>query len=284
MDLGRLQDRKKYQKWAKRKNAYTFYSGEAKKKKRRLMSIVISAVVVVILGIALIYNIIDPDLGIIYGDLMVVRQKDLGDHEFQVNEEEVDVTQLAREYLSTMGLSTKIAQLLITTPELLNEIGQVIQAGESTKRRLMEYPVGGLIYSELNFETIEQLQKLVNHTKLFTNYPTFLGIDETGYLKIDNTNHTYEDVGINLDCTSQEYFIIENNEQISMNDLRIEELYGRDPVALLNDGAIMLVIKYSFITNHSKILNAVKVGEITEESIDQKVLKILEYKLKYGVE
>lgn len=67
----------------------------------------------------------------------------------------------AEEKLGTMSLEEKVAQMFLTTPESLTQMEQVNIAGAGTRNAIDEYPVGGLIYSDINFQGREQVGNLM---------------------------------------------------------------------------------------------------------------------------
>lgn len=79
-----------------------------------------------------------------------------------------------------MTLEEKIWQMFFVTPEDICNIGTVIQAGETTKNALTDYPVGGLIYFSKNIESRNQLSQMLKNTIAYCKIPPFLSIDEEG--------------------------------------------------------------------------------------------------------
>lgn len=79
-----------------------------------------------------------------------------------------------------MTLDEKIWQMFFVTPEDICNVGTVIQAGETTKQALRDYPVGGLIYFDKNIESREQLSLMLKNTSAYSKVPPFLSIDEEG--------------------------------------------------------------------------------------------------------
>lgn len=75
--------------------------------------------------------------------------------------EELRLSAEAEEKLQTMSLEEKVAQLFLTTPESLTQMEQVNIAGAGTRNAINEYPVGGLIYSDINFQGREQVGNLM---------------------------------------------------------------------------------------------------------------------------
>lgn len=82
--------------------------------------------------------------------------------------------------ISQLPLEDKVAGLFFITPEALTDTGQVIQAGDTTREKLLEYAVGGLIYFSDNIQSGDQLAEMLNNTISFSKYPIFLGVDEEG--------------------------------------------------------------------------------------------------------
>ena len=86
--------------------------------------------------------------------------------------------------LENMSLEEKAAQMFVITPEALTGMGVVTQAGETTRKALEKYPVGGLIYMEQNIESASQLTGMTASIQSFsidlTGLPLFLCVDEEG--------------------------------------------------------------------------------------------------------
>lgn len=72
-----------------------------------------------------------------------------------------------KEKIGSMTMEEKVAQLFLTTPEELTGMEQVNIAGAGTRNALEEYPVGGLIYSEENYQGREQFNKLLEGAEQF---------------------------------------------------------------------------------------------------------------------
>lgn len=88
------------------------------------------------------------------------------------------------ELLAGMSLEQKVAQMFMVTPEALTNYTKVTAAGEVTKQRFMQYPVGGVIYMAGNLvdaeQTREMLKNMENYSIEFLGFPVFLGVDEEG--------------------------------------------------------------------------------------------------------
>ena len=87
---------------------------------------------------------------------------------------------LVDDYIAAMPLEDKIAQLFILTPEALTGAASVTRAGNTTRDKLNEYPVGGLIYFAGNIQSASQVREMLSNTSEMSKYPLFLAIDEEG--------------------------------------------------------------------------------------------------------
>ena len=87
---------------------------------------------------------------------------------------------MAEQTLSRMSDRDKFLQLIIATPEVLTGVDAVNMAGETTRQALADYPVGGIIYSDTNFEDTEQTKELLAKSQSFAKIPMFLAVDEEG--------------------------------------------------------------------------------------------------------
>ena len=82
--------------------------------------------------------------------------------------------------IAEMPIEDKVAGLFIITPEALTGADTVTRAGDTTKDKLRERPVGGLIYFSSNITDAAQLTEMLQNTRGASKYPIFLGIDEEG--------------------------------------------------------------------------------------------------------
>lgn len=90
------------------------------------------------------------------------------------------LNQIADSCIAEMSLENKVAGLFMVTPEALTGVDTVIQAGDTTKQKLSEYPVGGLIYFSKNIKSADQLKEMLDTTRNTMIYPVFLAVDEEG--------------------------------------------------------------------------------------------------------
>lgn len=82
--------------------------------------------------------------------------------------------------IAEMPLEDKVAGLFIITPEALTDTDAVTRAGDTTKEKMRERAVGGLIYFSQNIQDADQLTEMLSNTKSFSKYPIFLAVDEEG--------------------------------------------------------------------------------------------------------
>lgn len=88
--------------------------------------------------------------------------------------------QTAQALLDTMTDEEKIWQLFFVTPEAITNVNTATVAGETTKKALEQYPVGGIVYFAKNLENREQTVALLENTQSYAKIPLFLGVDEEG--------------------------------------------------------------------------------------------------------
>lgn len=74
---------------------------------------------------------------------------------------EAELSAEVKEKLASMTLEEKVAQMFLTTPESLTQNEQVNIAGAGTRSAMNEYPVGGLIYSDANYQGRGQMSDLL---------------------------------------------------------------------------------------------------------------------------
>ena len=88
--------------------------------------------------------------------------------------------QTAQALLDTMTDEEKLWQLFFVTPEAITNVDTATLAGETTKKALEQYPVGGIVYFAKNLEDREQTIALLENTQSYAKIPLFLGVDEEG--------------------------------------------------------------------------------------------------------
>lgn len=89
-------------------------------------------------------------------------------------------TKLAVDLMSDMSDDEKIYQMLIVTPEALTGVDVATIAGDATKEAIKKYPVGGIFYTEQNFEDTKQTTELIKKSQSYASTPMFIAINEEG--------------------------------------------------------------------------------------------------------
>ena len=80
----------------------------------------------------------------------------------------------ATQLLENMDLNAKICQLFVVTPEELTGVDVATVAGQTTKKQLAKYPVGGIVYFEQNKEDDKAFAQMVGKTKSYAQTPLFV--------------------------------------------------------------------------------------------------------------
>lgn len=114
------------------------------------------------------------------------------DGEVDPSEENADETDRGRIVLSAqmqklldeMTLEEKVYQMFIVTPEQLTGVSEVTASGKTTRDKLEQQPVGGIIYSGPNLvdpkQTKEMLSKVQAYAKEIEGVSLFVCVDEEG--------------------------------------------------------------------------------------------------------
>lgn len=95
--------------------------------------------------------------------------------------EEIDyLDEIVNASIAEMPIEDKVAGLFMITPEALTDMTTVVKAGDTTREKLSERAVGGLIYFSQNIENAEQLTEMLSNTRSSSKYPILLAVDEEG--------------------------------------------------------------------------------------------------------
>lgn len=86
----------------------------------------------------------------------------------------------AEELLAGMTLHEKVCQLFVVYPEAITGVSKVTAAGETTRKALEEYPVGGFLYDRKNMVSKEQLTEMLTTVQTYSKIPLILTCDEEG--------------------------------------------------------------------------------------------------------
>ena len=82
--------------------------------------------------------------------------------------------------IEVMPLEDKVAGLFIVTPESITGVSTAVKAGDGTKQALTKYSVGGIIYNTKNIQNETQFKEMIDTTKLYSNYPLFIAVEDEG--------------------------------------------------------------------------------------------------------
>lgn len=83
---------------------------------------------------------------------------------------------LIEAFLDDMTTEEMVAGMFMISPEALTGVGQVVKAGDSTKEALTAKPVGGLVYSDRNFQSADQFTQMLAGTQEFIAHPLFTAV------------------------------------------------------------------------------------------------------------
>ena len=82
--------------------------------------------------------------------------------------------------IKDMPLEDKVAGLFMVTPELLTGVNSVTKAGDSTKKALDKYAVGGILYRSKNIKNQASFKTMIENTLSYSKYPLFFAVEEEG--------------------------------------------------------------------------------------------------------
>jgi len=82
--------------------------------------------------------------------------------------------------VSKLSLSEKIYQMFLVSPEAITGVSKVTASGETTRKALQKYPVGGLCYAKANLVSQEQARSMLENVQEYANIPLLLACDEEG--------------------------------------------------------------------------------------------------------
>lgn len=86
----------------------------------------------------------------------------------------------AETILTSMTLHEKVCQLFVVQPADLTGVPVVTAAGETTRKALEQYPVGGLLYDASNLVTMDQAKTMLANVQSYSKIPLILTCDEEG--------------------------------------------------------------------------------------------------------
>ncbi len=170
------------------------------------------------------------------------------------------VTEKAQQMVAKMSTNDKICQLFIVTPEELTGVDVATVAGNTTKKQLAKYPVGGIVYFSQNKEDEDAFKDMVKKTKSYAKTPLFIMTDG------DKELFTYSNILTPSD----------NLSEAKTSD-------GSEAVKAFNDGATVLIMPKNLSKSVISFNNAIKNGSITAEALDSAVTEIIKVKLDNGI-
>lgn len=95
----------------------------------------------------------------------------------EVTTEKSDIVE---QTLAEMTLHEKVCQMMFVKPEGLTGVDVVTSAGDITKNALADYPVGGIMYSAQNLESVEQTEEMIANAQSYIGIDMFIAADEEG--------------------------------------------------------------------------------------------------------
>lgn len=231
---------------------------------------------------------------------------------WDTEETEADTQSLAQEQteefseeitakLGEMTLEEKVAQMFLITPEALTGTDAVNAAGNATREAVNTYPVGGLVYSDVNFQGKTQVKDMLYRTQQFSmervGTTMFFAVagtaEETDSLLeispdvnmvilpegFDGDTVAYRENGIIpvVGSTSDDSRLV-FSENLSEEEITSQYDAGEAAVAAVQSGADMLYLPADFKQAYQAVVDAVNDGTIPKEQIDQSVGRILTQK------
>ena len=197
------------------------------------------------------------------------------------NNSDITISDGASSAVSSMSTEDKVAQLFFITPEQLTHVGQVVASGESTRKSVNQYPVGGLLYAAKNIQNADQAKIMfynmqqIMHEKMgadvFVAYQ--LGEGESAdqdQLREEGINTTLKtDNNIDYSLT-----FLQGTTSLKAKNVK----NGVEAVKAITEGNDMLFLPEDFEGTYQAVLEGVQSGEITQDVLDNTVGRILTVK------
>ena len=220
----------------------------------------------------------------------------------------------AQQAVAQMSLEDKVSRLFLVTPEALTGADLATVAGDMTRRALDQYPVGGIVYAAQNIENREQITALLSGTEEFSSYPVFLaaGQDIPADGEFADAGFNMQMLGneerpasaeeaealgeqyaeenravcaavpaeeVNADLTANMNSDEALHQVLVAGDLINQEnngayAMGQAAVAAIDGGADLLLVRQEFQAVRQAVLNAVWNGQLTEEKIDEALIRV----------
>lgn len=156
--------------------------------------------------------------------------------------DEAKTDSLIDSIIGEMTTSDMVYQMMVVTPEAITNVDTATRAGESTKQALEQYPVGGLIYFEKNFESEEQISQMIKNSQSYSKIPLFIGADEDFG---DN-----EELGFNINLNKEiipdyQDSYLNSDDGYSESDKTLDELKSSG----IDTGADFIMISHMNLPN-----------------------------------
>ena len=227
--------------------------------------------------------------------------------------EENDVSAEVEEKLEEMFVEELVAQVFLITPEMLTGMNQVTAAGKTTQDAINAYPVGGFVYNNSNFQSQDQMQKMLSNVQTYSmermGVPMLLAVAEGGEENspllennqievipvLQDQTEDYQELTVKADCFMHTDFLSEEkNEELrkkigdegilitgSMSEPGITGAYapGEVAVAAIKAGNDMLYLPADFQAAYQAVIDAINSGEIPMERMRESVGRILTKKM-----
>ncbi len=110
--------------------------------------------------------------------------------------------------IESMSVEQKVCQLFITRPEEITGVTEFTQAGEKTKNAMNQYPLGGFIFSDINFKGTTATRNMMANIQQYANEQQGMNM----FLAVNNADNTVQfmtddymnmSIGISSDVVSE---------------------------------------------------------------------------------
>lgn len=91
-----------------------------------------------------------------------------------------DYSAMAWQMLEDMTMRERIGQMFIVTQEQLTGVANVTQSGETTRKAIEQYPVGGIVYFAPNLISRDQCTSMISNIQEYSEIGLFIAVDEEG--------------------------------------------------------------------------------------------------------
>ena len=189
--------------------------------------------------------------------------------------------------LGAMSQDQKVAQLILTTPELLTRNSRVTAAGSTTQRAIQNTPVGAMLYTADNYVDDEQISTLMTNTADMVSQATWVGMYyivasrdgyTTPYTEAADAAEVISAIAQTEAIGDEEvdpHFDEVTPDTGSIYDAIMQTAGG---TAVYVDGARMIYCTGNVQNMFNSINGAVSDGTIAAEDLDAAVREILEAK------